>query len=103
VTGIPLTGERRVVMNKKDLVDRIANGAEINKSKAEAALNALLDGVRDALKEEEKVSLVGFGTFSVARRAARKGRNPQTGASIDIAASKAPKFSPSKELKKAIQ
>jgi len=90
-------------MNKKDLIDRIADGAEISKGKAEAALGALLDGIREALSKEEKVGLVGFGTFSVSRRAARKGRNPQTGETIDIAASKAPKFSPSKELKKAIQ
>ena len=90
-------------MNKKDLVDLVAQGAEINKAKAETALNAMLDGIKAALKKDEKVTLVGFGTFSVSHRAARKGRNPQTGESIDIAASKAPKFSSSKEFKKAIQ
>jgi DNA-binding protein HU-beta len=87
-----------VYMNKKDLVELVAEGAELNKAKAEAALNALLEGIKGALKKEEKVTLVGFGTFSVSRRAARKGRNPQTGETIDIAASKAPKFSASKRL-----
>jgi len=90
-------------VNKKDLVDLVAQGAEIKKAEAEAALNALLDGIKAALKEDEKVTLVGFGTFSVSKRAARKGRNPQTGEAIDIAASKAPKFSASKEFKKAIK
>ena len=90
-------------MNKKDLVDLMADKAEVSKAQAEMALNAFLDGVRESLKGGEKVALVGFGSFSVSERAARKGRNPQTGETIDIAASKAPKFSPSKDLKKAIQ
>jgi DNA-binding protein HU-beta len=90
-------------MNKKELVDLVAQGAEIKKAEAESALNAMLDGIKAALKKDEKVTLVGFGTFSVSERAARKGRNPQTGETIDIAASKAPKFSASKEFKKAIK
>lgn len=90
-------------MNKKDLVDLMADNAEVSKAQAEKALNAFLDGVKKSLKEGEKVALVGFGSFSVTERAARKGRNPQTGAEIDIPASKAPKFTASKEFKKALK
>jgi DNA-binding protein HU-beta len=90
-------------VNKKDLVDLMADNAEVSKAQAEKALNAFLDGVKKSLKEGEKVALVGFGSFSVTERAARKGRNPQTGAEIDIPASKAPKFTASKEFKKALK
>jgi DNA-binding protein HU-beta len=90
-------------VNKKDLVDLMADNAEISKAQAEKALNAFLEGVKKSLKEGEKVALVGFGSFSVTERAARKGRNPQTGAEIDIPASKAPKFTASKEFKKALK
>lgn len=90
-------------MNKKDLVDLMADKAEVSRAQAEKALNAFLDGVKESLKEGEKVALVGFGSFSVSERAARKGRNPQTGAEIDIPASKAPKFTASKEFKKALK
>ena len=90
-------------MNKKDLVDLMADNAEISKATAEQALNALLDGVKESLKKGEKVTLVGFGTFSVSNRAARTGRNPQTGEAIQIAASKAPKFTAGKDFKKAIK
>jgi DNA-binding protein HU-beta len=90
-------------VNKKDLVDLMADKAEVSRAQAEKALNAFLDGVKESLKEGEKVALVGFGSFSVSERAARKGRNPQTGAEIDIPASKAPKFTASKEFKKALK
>ena len=90
-------------MNKKDLVELMADNAEISKATAEQALNALLDGVKESLKKGEKVTLVGFGTFSVSNRAARTGRNPQTGEAIQIAASKAPKFTAGKDFKKAIK
>ncbi len=90
-------------MNKKDLIDLMAGNAEISKATAEQALNALLDGVKESLKKGEKVTLVGFGTFSVSNRAARTGRNPQTGEEIQIAASKAPKFTAGKDFKKAIR
>jgi DNA-binding protein HU-beta len=92
-----------MTVNKKDLVDLMADNAEVSKAQAEKALNAFLDGVKKSLKEGEKVALVGFGSFSVTERAARKGRNPQTGAEIDIPASKAPKFTASKEFKKALK
>jgi DNA-binding protein HU-beta len=90
-------------VNKKDLVDLMADKAEVSRAQAEKALNAFLDGVRESLQGGEKVALVGFGSFSVSERAARKGRNPQTGAEIDIPASKAPKFTASKEFKKALK
>ena len=90
-------------MNKKDLVDLMADKAEVSRAQAEKALNAFLDGVKESLQGGEKVALVGFGSFSVSERAARKGRNPQTGAEIDIPASKAPKFTASKEFKKALK
>jgi len=90
-------------VNKKDLVDLMADNAEVSKAQAERALNAFLDGVKKSLQEGQKVALVGFGSFSVTERAARKGRNPQTGAEINIPASKAPKFTASKEFKKALK
>jgi len=90
-------------VNKKDLVDLMADKAEVSRAQAEKALNAFLDGVKESLQGGEKVALVGFGSFSVSERAARKGRNPQTGAEIDIPASKAPKFTASKEFKKALK
>ena len=86
-------------MNKGELVESIAKKAEISKKDAEAALNAFTETVGKALKKGDKVQLVGFGTFEVAKRAARTGRNPQTGKEIKIAASKAPKFKAGKALK----
>ncbi|MBQ7583063.1 MAG: HU family DNA-binding protein [Lachnospiraceae bacterium] len=86
-------------MNKSELIETIAKKAELSKKDAEAALNAFTDVVGKALKKGDKVQLVGFGTFEVAKRAARKGRNPQTGKEIKIAASKAPKFKAGKALK----
>lgn len=90
-------------MNKKDLVDVMADSAEISKARAEKALNAMLEGIKKSLKKGQKVTLVGFGTFSVTKRAARMGRNPQTGEAIKIKASKAPKFTAGKDFKKAIK
>ncbi|MBQ9607041.1 MAG: HU family DNA-binding protein [Lachnospiraceae bacterium] len=86
-------------MNKSELVESIAKKAELSKKDAEAALNAFTDVVGKALKKGDKVQLVGFGTFETVKRAARKGRNPQTGKEIKIAASKAPKFKAGKALK----
>ncbi|MBP7546445.1 MAG: HU family DNA-binding protein [Corallincola sp.] len=89
-------------MNKTDLIDKIAAGADISKAKAKDALEAMLDAVTASLKDGDAVQLVGFGTFKVSERAARTGRNPQTGAEIQIAASKVPSFSAGKALKDAI-
>ena len=86
-------------MNKTELVAAIADQAGITKKDAEKAVNAFTDVVTKALKKGEKVQLVGFGTFEVSKRAARTGRNPQTGKEMKIAASKAPKFKAGKALK----
>ena len=79
-------------MNKADLVAAMAEKAGVSKKDAEASLKAFTDVVAEELKKGEKIQLVGFGTFEVSERAARTGRNPQTGAEMTIAASKAPKF-----------
>ena len=89
-------------MNKSDLIDAIASAADINKSDAGRALDAVVDSITDALKRGDQVSLVGFGTFSVKPRAAREGRNPQTGATIQIKASNVPGFKAGKALKDAV-
>lgn len=86
-------------MNKTELVAAIAESAELSKKDAEKALKAFTDVVSDELKKGEKVQLVGFGTFEVSQRAAREGRNPQSGAVMKIPASKAPKFKAGKALK----
>lgn len=86
-------------MNKMELVAAIADQAEISKKDAEKALKAFTDVVVDELKKGGKVQLVGFGTFEVSERAAREGRNPQSGEVMQIAASKAPKFKAGKALK----
>ncbi len=90
-------------MNKGDLVDRVASETGITKTQAEAVLASLIGSITGALKKGHKVTLVGFGTFAVAKRKARSGRNPQTGAVIKIAARKVPKFTPGSELKKAVK
>ena len=89
-------------MTKAELVDVVADGSDIAKAAAARALDSLIDGITKALKKGDKVTLVGFGTFSVSKRKARKGRNPQTGEEIKIAASKAPKFTAGKALKQAL-
>jgi DNA-binding protein HU-beta len=90
-------------MTKAELVEKMAKDAGISKVAATTALNSLMEGVTKALKKKEgKVTLVGFGTFSKARRKARKGRNPQTGAPIKIKATNVVKFRPGKKLRDAI-
>ena len=89
-------------MNKSELVDFIAGQAEISKAAAGRALDAVTTAVKKTLKKGGTVTLVGFGTFSVGKRAARVGRNPQTGAEIKIKAAKVPKFRPGKALKEAV-
>ena len=86
-------------MNKTELVDAIAKQTGLSKKDSEAAVKAFTDTVSKALKKGDKVQLVGFGTFEVSKRAARTGRNPQTGAEMKIKASKAPKFKAGKALK----
>ncbi len=90
-------------MNKGDLVAKIAADAGITKAQAEGAFNSLVGAITGALKKGQKVTIVGFGTYSVAKRKARTGRNPQTGATIKIAARKVPKFTAGSELKKAVK
>ena len=89
-------------MNKSQLIDKIADGADISKAATGRALDAFIDAVGEALKEGDQVALVGFGTFAVRERAARSGRNPQTGATIEIAAGKVPAFKAGKALKDAV-
>lgn len=89
-------------MNKTELIAAIAESAEISKKDAEKAIKAFSDVVTEELKKGEKVQLVGFGTFEVSERAAREGRNPQTGKTMRIAACKAPKFKAGKALKDAV-
>jgi DNA-binding protein HU-beta len=86
-------------MNKTELVAAIAEKTELSKKDAEKALKAFIDVVSDELKAGNKIQLVGFGTFEVAERAAREGRNPKTGEAMTIAASKTPKFKAGKALK----
>ena len=90
-------------MNKAELIAAVAAAAEISKKDAEIAVSATLDTITNALKEGDKVTLVGFGTFEVRERPARKGRNPQTGEEIAIEASKLPAFKAGKALKDSVQ
>lgn len=90
-------------MNKSELIEAMAEAADIPKAAAGRALDGMVDAVTNALKNGDQVSLVGFGTFSVKERSARTGRNPQTGATIEIAASKIPGFKAGKALKDAIK
>ncbi len=89
-------------MNKTDLVNSVAEKAELTKKDAEKAVNAVFASIEEALKKGEKVQLVGFGTFEVRERGERKGRNPQTGEEITIAAAKVPAFKAGKALKEAV-
>ena len=89
-------------MTKADLVSKISGDGGLNKAQAEKAVDGFIAAVTDALSASEKVTLVGFGTFSVGKRAARSGRNPRTGATIKIKAAKVPKFRPGKALKDAL-
>lgn len=89
-------------MNKSELIDVIAKQSEISKAAAGRALDAAIAAIKTSLKKGNDVTLVGFGTFSVGKRAARSGRNPRTGATIKIKAAKVPKFRPGKALKDAV-
>ena len=89
-------------MNKNELISAVADAANLSKSDASGAVDAILDTITAALKRKEDVRLVGFGTFSVTRRAASQGRNPRTGDKILIAASNQPKFRAGKGLKSAV-
>lgn len=86
-------------MSKKDLIDAVANGAELTKEKAGVAVEAVLEHIKNSMKNGDEVRIPDFGTFKVAKRKAREGRNPATGATIKIPASKVAKFTPSKGLK----
>lgn len=89
-------------MNKGQLIDKVASEASLTKAQAGTALNAFMDAVRDALQSGDKVTLVGFGTFSVGSRSARTARNPKTGASIQVEAKKVVKFKAGKELEEVV-
>ncbi len=89
-------------MNKADMIEQIAQAAEVSKSAAERAVDALVAAIKTSLRKGEMVTLVGFGTFYVGKRQARTGRNPRTGAELQIAATKVPKFRAGKALKDAI-
>lgn len=89
-------------MNKTELIDYISKSADISKAGASRALDAVVGAVKTTLKKDGTVTLVGFGTFSVGKRAARTGRDPRTGDAIDIKAAKVPKFRPGKALKDAV-
>ena len=89
-------------MNKSELIDHIATSADLSKAAATRALDAMIGAVKTTLKKNGTVTLVGFGTFAVGKRAARTGRNPRTGDAIKIKAAKVPKFKPGKALKDAL-
>ena len=89
-------------MNKTELINAVAEKAEVSKKDAKAAVEAVLDVIQEELKKGEKVQLVGFGTFEVTKRAAREGRNPLTGESMTIKASKSPKFKAGKAFKDSL-
>jgi len=89
-------------VNKSELVDAIASGADISKASAGRALDSMVDTITESLRKGDPVALVGFGTFSVKDRAARQGRNPQTGATIQIPAARVPGFKAGKGLKDAV-
>ena len=89
-------------MNKAELIDAVAEASDISKAAATRAVDAVIDNISGALKKSEQVTLVGFGTFTVRDRAARIGRNPQTGEAIQIKASRVPGFKPGKALKDAV-
>jgi len=90
-------------MNKTELVDAVATKSELTKQDSKKAVDALLETITNTLSQEEKIQLVGFGTFEIRERAERTGRNPQTGEEMTIPASKSPAFKPGKELKEAVK
>jgi DNA-binding protein HU-beta len=89
--------------NKAELIEKVAEATELTKKDATVAVDAVFSAIQDSLASGEKVQLIGFGNFEVRERAARKGRNPQTGAEIEIPASKVPAFKPGKALKDAVK
>jgi DNA-binding protein HU-beta len=91
-----------LLMSKGDLIENVAKKASLSKAKAAVAVNEVFDSISSSLKKGKNVSLVGFGTFSVTKRKARNGRNPRTGETIKIKASKTPKFKAGKGLKEAV-
>ena len=95
--------KRRKEMNKEDLVKLVSEKTGITKKAAEQAQKAVIEGISSALEKGDSISLVGFGSFKVVERAAREGRNPSTGEKMQIPASKAVKFTPSKSLKERVQ
>ena len=90
-------------MNKTDLINAVAEAGELTKKQATLAVDAVFESILGALQNGDKVQLIGFGNFEVRERAARKGRNPQTGEEIEISASKVPAFKPGKALKDAVK
>ena len=90
-------------MNKSELVSSVADGADISKASAARAVDAVIAGIQESLGKGEQVTIIGFGTFSIRERAARQGRNPQTGKAMQIAASKSVGFKAGKQLKDAVQ
>jgi DNA-binding protein HU-beta len=98
----PTTPAKAIQMNKADLIDSVAEAADLSKAQAGRAVDALVDAISGALKNGDQVSIIGFGSFLVRHREARKGRNPKTGEQIDIAASNAPAFKAGKALKDAV-
>jgi len=89
-------------VNKQQLIDSVSERANLTKKDAEKAINAVIDSIKGALNEGDKVALVGFGTFEVRTRAERSGRNPQTGEQIKVPGGKVPAFKPGKELKESV-
>ena len=90
-------------MTREELIQKMAKEAKLSKAQAARAVKSMLDGITTSLKKGKKVSFVGFGTFTVAKRKARTGRNPRTGESMQIAEARVPKFKPGKQLKMAIK
>ena len=90
-------------MTKDELIEKVASGVELSKADAARAITATLNAITSALKKGQSVTLVGFGTFKVSKRKARKGRNPRTGEVINIKAAKVPRFSAGKSLKEAVK
>jgi DNA-binding protein HU-beta len=90
-------------MTRDEMIEKIVKDAKVNKAQAERAMKALFDGVSTSLKKGQKVTFVGFGTFTVSKRKARMGRNPRTGEEIKIAAAKVPHFKAGEKLKRAVR
>ena len=89
-------------MNKNEFIDAVAKSADLTKKDSERAVNAIIDVIKDSLRDGDEIRIMGFGTFEVSQRNAKQGRNPRTGEKIDIKASKAPRFRPGKALKDAV-